>query len=33
MFNPCEGGVEYLHHDPASHKRRRSGTKKGRAIA
>jgi hypothetical protein len=27
------GGVEYLHRDPASRKRRRNGTKKGRAIA
>jgi hypothetical protein len=31
--NPCGGGVEYLHRDPASRKRRRNGTKKGRAIA
>jgi hypothetical protein len=31
--NPCGGGVEYLHRDPASHKRQRNGTKKGRAIA
>jgi hypothetical protein len=23
--NPCEGGVEYLHRDPASRKRRRKG--------
>jgi hypothetical protein len=30
---PCGGGVEYLHRDPASRKRRRNGTKKGRAIA
>jgi hypothetical protein len=27
-FNPCGGGVEYLHRDPASRKRRRNGTKK-----
>jgi hypothetical protein len=25
--NPCGGGVEYLHRDPASRKRRRNGTK------
>jgi hypothetical protein len=25
---PCGGGVEYLHRDPASRKRRRNGTKK-----
>jgi hypothetical protein len=31
--NPCGGGVEYLHRDLASRKRRRNGTKKGRAIA
>jgi hypothetical protein len=31
--NPCGGGVEYFHRDPASRKRRRNGTKKGRAIA
>jgi hypothetical protein len=31
--NLCGGGVEYLHRDPASRKRRRNGTKKGRAIA
>jgi hypothetical protein len=31
--NPCGGGVEYLHREPASRKRRRNGTKKGRAIA
>jgi hypothetical protein len=31
--NPCGGGVEYLHRDPASRKRRRNGAKKGRAIA
>jgi hypothetical protein len=30
---PCGGGVEYLHRDPANRKRRRNGTKKGRAIA
>jgi hypothetical protein len=31
---PCEGGVEYLHRDPASRKGRRNETeKKGRAIA
>jgi hypothetical protein len=30
---PCGGGVEYLHCDPASRKRRRNGTKKGHAIA
>jgi hypothetical protein len=30
---PCGGGVEYLHRDPASRKRRRNGTKKCRAIA
>jgi hypothetical protein len=24
-FNQCEGGVEYLHRDPASRKRRRNG--------
>jgi hypothetical protein len=33
MINPCGGGVEYLHCEPASRKRRRNGTKKGRAIA
>jgi hypothetical protein len=32
-LNPCGGGVEYLHRDPASRKRRRNGAKKGRAIA
>jgi hypothetical protein len=26
--NPCGGGVEYLHRDPASRKRRRNGAKK-----
>jgi hypothetical protein len=26
--NPCGGGVEYLHRDRASRKRRRNGTKK-----
>jgi hypothetical protein len=31
--NPCGGGVEYLHHDPASRKRRRNGTIIGCAIA
>jgi hypothetical protein len=31
--NPCGGGVEYLHREPAGRKRRRNGTKKGRAIA
>jgi hypothetical protein len=31
--NPCGGGVEYLHREPASRKRRRNWTKKGRAIA
>jgi hypothetical protein len=31
--DPCGGGVEYLHRDPASRKRRRNGAKKGRAIA
>jgi hypothetical protein len=25
LLNPCGGGVEYLHRDPASHKRRRKG--------
>jgi hypothetical protein len=30
---PCGGGVEYLHREPASRKKRRNGTKKGRAIA
>jgi hypothetical protein len=30
---PCGGGVEYLHRNPASRKRQRNGTKKGRAIA
>jgi hypothetical protein len=30
---PCGGGVEYLHRDPASRKRRRNGTKKGCVIA
>jgi hypothetical protein len=25
--NPCGGGVEYLHRDPASRKRRQNGTK------
>jgi hypothetical protein len=33
QINPCGGGVEYLHRDPASRKRRRNGAKKGRAIA
>jgi hypothetical protein len=33
LINPCGGGVEYLHRDPASRKRRRNGAKKGRAIA
>jgi hypothetical protein len=33
IVNPCGGGVEYLHREPASRKRRRNGTKKGRAIA
>jgi hypothetical protein len=33
LTNPCGGGVEYLHREPASRKRRRNGTKKGRAIA
>jgi hypothetical protein len=33
LLNPCGGGVEYLHREPASRKRRRNGTKKGRAIA
>jgi hypothetical protein len=33
LHSPCGGGVEYLHRDPASRKRRRNGTKKGRAIA
>jgi hypothetical protein len=32
-LNPCEGGVEYLHRDPASRKRRRNEAKKGSAIA
>jgi hypothetical protein len=32
-LNPCGGGVEYLHRDPTSRKRRRNGAKKGRAIA
>jgi hypothetical protein len=32
-LNPCGGGVEYLHREPASRKRRRNGTKKGRATA
>jgi hypothetical protein len=32
-YNPCGGGVEYLHRDPASRKRWRNGTKKGRAVA
>jgi hypothetical protein len=32
-INPCGGGVEYLHREPASRKRRRNVTKKGRAIA
>jgi hypothetical protein len=32
-LNPCGGGVEYLHRDPASRKRRWNGAKKGRAIA
>jgi hypothetical protein len=31
--HPCGGGVKYLHRDPASRKRQRNGTKKGRAIA
>jgi hypothetical protein len=26
--NPCGGGVEYLHREPASRKRRRNWTKK-----
>jgi hypothetical protein len=25
--NPCGGGIEYLHRDPVSRKRRRNGTK------
>jgi hypothetical protein len=33
VINPCGGGVEYLHREPASRKRRRNGTKKGCAIA
>jgi hypothetical protein len=33
LLNPCGGGVEYLHRDPASRKRRRNGAKKGRAVA
>jgi hypothetical protein len=33
LINPCGGGVEYLHRETASRKRRRNGTKKGRAIA
>jgi hypothetical protein len=33
LENPCGGGAEYLHREPASRKRRRNGTKKGRAIA
>jgi hypothetical protein len=28
QLNPCGGGVEYLHCDPASCKRQRNGTKK-----
>jgi hypothetical protein len=32
-LNPCGGGVEYLHREPASRKRQRNGTKNGRAIA
>jgi hypothetical protein len=28
LHYPCGGGVEYLHRDPASRKRRRNGTKK-----
>jgi hypothetical protein len=24
-YHPCGGGVEYLHRDPASHRRRRKG--------
>jgi hypothetical protein len=31
--HPCGGGVEYLHRDLASRKRRRDGTKKGRALS
>jgi hypothetical protein len=31
--HPCGGGVEYLHRDPASRKKRRNETKKGGAIA
>jgi hypothetical protein len=31
--NLCGGGVEYLHRNSASHKRRRNGTKEGRTIA
>jgi hypothetical protein len=27
-YYPCGGGVEYLHREPASRKRRRNGTKK-----
>jgi hypothetical protein len=27
-FNPCGGGVEYLHRDPASRRRRRKGNLK-----
>jgi hypothetical protein len=32
-INPCGGGVEHLHREPASRKRRQKGLKKGRAIA
>jgi hypothetical protein len=33
LLTRVEAGVEYLHRDPARRKRRRNGTKKGRAIA
>jgi hypothetical protein len=28
IYNPCGGGVEYLHRDPASHRRPRKGKSK-----
>jgi hypothetical protein len=30
--NPCGGGVEYLHRDPASRKRRRKGSLKSETV-
>jgi hypothetical protein len=30
--NPCEGGIEYLHLDPASRRRRRKGSLKSETV-